>query len=303
MTDHKLKPVPLRQPPPELPPFQAAHSNDRPDRYVIPSTERFVRAHLARHYLAALRAREPARFAILIGAPGTTKSSDIKTAVSRAGADLVETCGGTFAGSTEGGAAAVLDATLADIERVRATRQQPIALLIDDAELSAFADRKHTEYAVSRDVLLSRLQKFADTVCDGAPLPVFITLNECAFRPSLFRPGRAVWAVHSPTLEDKAHQLVALYGATTEADGRLIADLLARHSDKHVAFFAAARTAAVDAVITDVIDELGVTGRLAAEEVESRIAALTVADFVRAADAQTVAIASSYLSATTPQGA
>ena len=303
MPDHKLKPVPIRQQPPELPPFQAAHSNDRPDRYIIPSTERFVRAQLARHYLAPLRATQPARFAIVVGPPGATKSSDIKTAVSRAGADLVETCGGTFAGSTEGGAAAALDTTLADIERIRAARRLPIALQIDDGDLSAFADREHTEYAVSRDVLLGRLQKFADNVCDGEPLPVFVTLNESTvFRPSLFRPGRAVWHVHNPTLEEKARQLVALYGATTDTDGRLIADLLTRHPDKQIAHFAASRTAAVDAVITDVIDELGITSRLAAEEVEQRIAALTVADFVRAAETQ-VEIAASYLSPTSTPGA
>lgn len=278
-----------------LPAFQPAGSYDRPEILVSPGLQTFVAGRIARHYLPALRALEPARFGLIAGPPGEGKTTAVKVACSRAGVDLVAVAGADFSGSTEDGARDAFETWLANIERIRTVRGKPVAGLIDDADLSVFTNRDNVEYAVSRDVLLGKLQGFADTILEGEPLPVFVTVNETnVFRTSLFRHGRAAFYVHRLPVEEKIKQVAALF-KVKPGDRQLVADFVTQNAEQPLAFFAALPEAALDAVVAEVAATLGIEGTVANWAVRRRMRDLTVADYIAAAEGRAKSVPASFL--------
>ena len=298
MPDAALKSRPPRPPAPvPLPPFQHAGSNDRPGMVVAQGLHRAIDGHLARHFVPTLRALTPARFLVITGGPGDGKTTSTKVICSRRQVDLVVISGGDLSGSTEDGSLAAFKEALVGIAKIRSERQLPIALLIDDADLGSFATgRDHVEYAVSSFVLQSALQKFSDDVCDGDPLPVFVTINELdVFRAPLFRHGRANIYVHEISLPEKIEQVSAILGASTEADRAVVASLVDSHKDQPIAFFASLKDAAMADAISELVQELGISGMPLEWATRSRLKNLGVADYIKAATTKSQKTAGSFL--------
>ena len=299
MTERTLKTRPTHEPvPAPLPPFQAAGSFDQSEMILAPRLCQSIEVHLAHHLVPCLRARNPARFLVIAGAPGDGKTTGVKVLCSRREIDLTVISGGDLSGSTEDAALNAFNDTLAGIAKVRAGRKLPAALLIDDADLSVFATgREHVEYAVSSFVLQSALQKFADEVLHGDPLPVFVTVNQLdVFRAPLFRHGRANIYVHRLTRDEKVQQVTAMLGASTSTERALIDALVERHEHQPVAFFAAIKETATTQAIGDTIKELGVTGTVVEWAIRRKLKDLSIADFVFAADLQPTRPTGSFLS-------
>ena len=303
MTERSLKTRPTHEPVPvPLPPFQAAGSFNQSRMILAPGLCRSIEAHLAHHLVPCLRVRNPARFLVIAGAPGDGKTTGVKVLCSRREVDLTVISGGDLSGSTEDAALNAFNDTLGGIAKVRTERKLPAALLIDDADLSVFATgRERVEYAVSSFVLQSALQKFADDVLQGEPLPVFVTVNQLdVFRAPLFRHGRANIYVHQLTRDEKVQQVTAMLGASTGAECALIDALVERHERQPVAFFAALKEAVTTQAIADTIEELGVTGTVVDWAIRRKLKDLSIADFVHAADLQAARRTGSFLSTGAP---
>lgn len=298
VVDAALKSRPQRQSIPDpLPPFQKAGSNDRPALVLARGLCRSIDGHLASHFVPTLRELEPARFLVVAGRPGDGKTTTIKVQCSRRQIDLVVIAGGDLSGSTEDGGLAAFNKTQSDIKKIRAENGLPVGLHIDDADLSSFATgRDHTEYTVSSFVLQSALQKFADEVCEGDPLPVFVTVNQLdAFRAPLFRHGRANIYVHDLNLPEKIEQVTAILGATTEADKTLVASFVDSHELQPIAFFAKLKDSAMADAIAALVQELGVSGMPLEWAVRSRLKELSIADYIKAAETKSQKVAGSFL--------
>lgn len=297
MTRPPLRSLPISDPPPSLPPFLAAGASDNDDMLVCPKLERFVRAHLARHFLRPLRTQRPPAFGLVAGPPGEGKTTQCEAIISRAGVDLVTVSGAAFASATEDGGVRAFDKMLSDIEKIRAARGLPIAALIDDADLGSIATgRAHVEYTIASFNLLGRLQKFADDVANRAPLPLFLLVNEVeVFRASLIRDGRAVVHVHQPTAEEKVPQVARLYDASTPEQLEQIRARIAAHPHRPLAFYKARKQAAADTILDDVLSALEVHDVSTEGAIKKRMAALCTDDFIAAIDSAPDATHGSFL--------
>lgn len=260
--------------PPILPPFRpvpSAYSPTsavrRPGDLLCPTgiifdaLERTVQRHLFQLRMLGEAHPRPPRMLVIVGKPGTGKTVAATDAALRLRHAVMQIPAAALASENEGGATAALDAYLADAERHSMTHKEPVALVGDDFDLGIISGDADTGRTVNSNLLVQRLQSFADgTGCrnfDGTRIAFIITGNDFGtIRASLFRDGRATWFEHAPTPDDIADIAVTLLRPRTADERRLVRKLAYRYRKESVAFW----TAVQQSLRSDLIDSLIASG-------------------------------------------
>ncbi|MEQ1731593.1 MAG: AAA family ATPase, partial [Vicinamibacterales bacterium] len=253
------RPASIQTPPP-LRPHQAPFSNNAGERYLPPSLNRRVRRFLAKHMIPALINKGQARYLLVFGAAGVGKTLGVLMSASEFGWGVLVISAAEFSGDTEGAAQRAWRAALSDASAISHRNGYPVAVLVDDFDLSiAGPDDQHTERTINSNLLMHDIQWLADqpdlfTTCRGAPVPVNFTGNDSHFRPSLFRDGRADRFTYEPEPEEKVHIIERLFSPATTTETWTVHALARRYRDRPVSFFVALKSDIEAAQLDSVLD-------------------------------------------------
>ena len=225
--------------------------------------EAFVHRHIARLSSPKYIIKRPARFAVIQGKPGDGKTDGIRHACLTKGVDIMNISSSELSGATEGASVEALDAIIEEIVRISLREDRLIALILEDADLGIMVRDNKTEGTVNSQLVMQRLQFIASNSNvllngRGLPVPMFITGNDFSMmRSSLFRPGRAVFYTHAPTLEEK-QAIVSSFFPTKSPEGKKQIDgLVTDYSDQPVSFFNDLRSRIDDDHLDSLIAEHG----------------------------------------------
>ena len=253
--DFRVAPLGTKRPDPLQHPGLIQVGADPYPHQVVPDGLRmFVRRHLARHYghISSAAMIAAARFALVAGLPGHGKTSGIITTVLEAGCDILLIGASELSGETAGAGREALAAhETAAVEITRATRR-PLAVLIDDFDLSIAGMRQGVEYNVDSQLLICDLQFIADrrerwATVTGDTIPLFFTVNECSvLRESLVRAGRADFYSHILAFDEICTIVARLFGLDDREQVRAI---VAAHREEPIAFYVALKTALLNEAI------------------------------------------------------
>ena len=96
---------------------------------------------------------------------------------------------------------------------------------------------------INTKLLLERFHYLADNRHlyrngDGSNVAFIVTVNDgTVLRESLYRPGRAIWYEHEPSVENKRNIAWRLLNPQTTAERELVDDLTRRFKHQSVAFW------------------------------------------------------------------
>ena len=241
------------------PGYQPAGSCDRPGMRVPDDLFSFLSRHIARHYTPSLSAASPPAFAVVQGPPGEGKTAGLMATCSRGCIDLIMVGPAEFAGETENASVVAVKRVAEFVLWITAREKRPIAVCLDDFDLSIVNRLGSTEYTVDSQLLTGELQHLADTggirTAQGVPVPIFLTGNDfTSMRGSLLRPGRAEFYEHTLSFDEK----VAIVSRILEtADRKAVAALVSAHRKEPVAFFSQLRMRALDEDLDTLIAHYG----------------------------------------------
>lgn len=242
------RPTALTTEPSDLRPHQAPGSNDRGQRFLPPSLNRHVRRFLAKHTVPSLIRRGQARYLLIFGVPGVGKTAGFLMSASELGWGVLIVSASELAGDTEGAASKAFRDALAAAAAISRRHGYPVAVLIDDMDLSiAGPDDGRTEVTVNTNLLMQVIQWLADqpqlyTTHLGGPVPVVFTGNDARFRPSLFRDGRADRFTYAPTADEQREIITRLFQPATAGEAWTVRAIARAYSRKPVSFFVALKS-------------------------------------------------------------
>ncbi len=241
------------------PGYQQAGSFDHSDLRINDAIRQVTLRHVARHLVPALSVVRPPRFLVVQGVPGEGKTHGIRVTLSRADIDALIISSAELAGETENAGVAALERIGSIAHAISAREGRPLALVLDDFDLSSVARLERVEYTVSSQLLTQHLQFIADTgalrTAAGVSIPIVMTGNDFTpLRASLLRPGRATFFQHQPSFEEKCASVGALFPSL---DPRALRALLKAHRDQPIAFFADLKTHTHDHTIDALIQTHG----------------------------------------------
>lgn len=186
---------------------------------------------------------------IIQGRPGEGKSYLTREICAQSGIYVVTVSGATLSGSHEGDASKHLQHAYMFASRVREKLRRPVALLVDDFDLSVASRFARSENTVNTQLLTGFIMNLADdpTTCAGHPtqrVPIILTGNDfAALHAALVRPGRVEnlnWVL--PTEEKWAVVQTILEPALAPRDRSKLRALFDAYSEQPVAFFDALRS-------------------------------------------------------------
>ncbi|MBS0235546.1 MAG: AAA family ATPase [Proteobacteria bacterium] len=232
-----------------------------PDGIVFDGLERVVRRHLFQLNAAGDVHPRPPRALVITGKPGTGKTVAATDAALRSKHAVLQLPASSLASENEGGATAVFDAYIDDAQRHSQRHHELVVLVADDLDLGIISADASTGRTVNSNLLVQRLQSFADgddgRNFDGTRIALIVTGNDWSkVRASLFRDGRATWHEHAPAPEDIADFALDLFKPRSEDERRFIRKLARRYRHESIAFW----TAVANSMRTDLIDGLLAAG-------------------------------------------
>jgi hypothetical protein len=272
------------------PGYQRAGSYDRPKMKVPEELQLFVLRHIARHYTPSLSVMRPPSFAVIQGSAGEGKTESLRVSCSRHGIDLILIAASELAGETENAGPAALTRLSELVLAITAQERRPVAICLDDFDLSIAARLRSTEYTVDSQLLTGALQHLSDTgafkTAQGSSVPIVMTGNDFTpMRSSLLRPGRAVFFEHALSLDEKCEIVARIFGVS---DAKGVRRLVSAHRKQPIAFFAELRSQALDEDLNLLIRHYG----LNIDALEPRVRDFaSVADFARLQTLATAAAA------------
>lgn len=234
-----------------------------PDGVIFDGLERVVQRHLFQLRALADTHPAPPRMLVISGKPGTGKTVAATDAALRLNHAVLHLPASALASENEGGATAILDAYLNSGVKYSETFKMPVAIIADDLDLGIISAVAETGRTINSNLLVQRLQSFADTdecqAYDGSRIPMIVTGNDWSTtRPSLFRDGRATWYEHAPTPDEIADIALHLFKPRTAPERRLILKLARRYRKESVAFWTAVQGSLRNDLIDGLIDS-GIT--------------------------------------------
>jgi len=230
------------------PTHQVPGSNDRGERFLPPTLFKSVRRFLAKHTLPSLIRSRPARYLLVFGVPGVGKTAGVLMSASELGWGVLVISAAELSGDTEGIASKRFRDALARASAISCRHGYPVAVLIDDMDLSiAGPDDGRTEKTINSNLLMQDIQWLADqpqmfTTCRGGPVPILFTGNDARFRPSLFRDGRADRITYAPTSDEQREIVTRLFRPTTAGEAWTVRAIARAYSRKPVSFFVALKS-------------------------------------------------------------
>lgn len=232
-----------------------------PDGVIFEGLERVVQRHLFQLRALGDEFPRPPRMLVIGGKPGTGKTVAATDAALRMKHAVLHLPASSLASENEGGATAVLDAYLGDAVRHSQIHQEHVAIIGDDFDLGIISGDAETGRTVNSNLLVQRLQSFADgDDCrnfDGTRIALIATGNDWSLiRPSLFRDGRAAWYEHAPTADEFTAIVLHHFKPRTANERRLVTKLAWRYRHESVAFW----TAVQASLRNDLIDGLIASG-------------------------------------------
>ena len=239
-----------------------AAGSDRSRMTVSPRLAVAVARLLVRSFTPAIAEQGGGHGLLVIGKPGTGKTSQVIAILSRLNVDTLF-CSAPLelAGPHEGDSAAGLGRVAAvAMARTRETGGA-LAVVIDEPDL-VIGGSATTTHTVNKGLLEGALQNALDgrsmhAGFDGTatPLPIILLVNDGAgLRSSLCRPGRCSVFVHCPSEAEVAAQVGGLFPELTGVEA---ASLVAAFCDKPIAWFADLRVRLLDGQIDALIGAHG----------------------------------------------
>jgi hypothetical protein len=260
-----MRPVPLPSAAPATPPcpgiFRQAGTANREDRFLDPDLTAHIDVHLAEHGTDGVTPH--ARALLIVGKPGDTKTSTVRSQLSRRGVDALELSMAHFSGPTEGRAVEHLDAVHAYIRAKTAETGQTLVLHGHDADASVLFEHHQEERTINSRLLRGALQTLLDgedTFRDGnaRPIPIIFTANRTDGLPGpLIREGRVRLVRYAPSWQRKAQMLIAELGAKTALDRRRLQCLAFLHRDRSVVWLTSLAADVRHAAIAHVVATRG----------------------------------------------
>jgi hypothetical protein len=172
----------------------------------------------------------------------------VRVTCSRHGVDMIMVGAAELAGDTENAGAAALAQLGEPVRAITAREGRPLAVLLDDFDLSSAARLGSTEYTVNSQILTAALQHLADTgalkTAQGWPVPIVMTGNDyTAMRGSLLRPGRAVFFDHAVGFDEKCEIVERILPTS---DPKSVRQLVRAYRKEPISFFAQLPSLALD---------------------------------------------------------
>lgn len=222
------------------------HPGDAVAREIVefPALTMQVREFLSMQQAVGSR-DQAARTLAAIGRPGEGKTEGLLVAALNENYSVCCTPASMYASEHEGGATQMLDDVLGELERWSAENQRRTLLQIDDIDLSIMAADDKTGVSINTKLLIERFHFLADNRHlfrngDGSNIGIAVTLNDGSkLRESLYRPGRAIWYEHCPTLEDRKNIAFAVLRPKTTEERALVEQLTKKLRHQPVAFWKA----------------------------------------------------------------
>ena len=250
MTDLSRKPLLASVPPPRPSRFAGIMRGPDepmcPDGLIFDALEQSIRRWLAQRLLPSRR-DQASRFMVIQGEPGTGKTVAACDAALRSGFHAALVSPATLASANEGGATAILDELIADMEAQSHRRAAPIVIVLNDFDLGIINLGKDTGHTVNTGLLIGQLQHYADNThlgrnADGSAIGFIVTGNDFSHvRASLFRDRRATLYTHAPTADERLRIAVHVLKPEGGAELRLVEKLFRTYRDQSIAFWHALR--------------------------------------------------------------